>query len=618
VAGLSLILVPALVLTSLATPPAAPSVTLASLLCDTADLALLADLPAVPFTTHQISSHDRLSVTRDDAEGWFANHDRSHFLYDGVVEKETPFFRTLPRRGGRPDGQFPAGTKVGIARQRRAPPGLVWAYATDMDGKPSTPVLQGYIRQDAWTQNPGGPVLADILGPGCLTRIWSSNPGEAGIVRIFLDNAAKPALEGKLLDLISGRWEVKRGGTKTVPIPPPFAGERAGGYTLIFPVPFAKRCLVTVERPQLQYQIEYRRYPAGTAVESFQLDELLKRQPQVLALAHALTTLTPPEPVERSRSLGKLREDEEPDVRRDVLDRPLLEPGETRRLDLLQPPGLPSSRAIIQLRCQVQAEVLADALRTVVLTVTFDSADKPHIRVPLGDFFGTAPGANSITTLPTRATAGGQLTAHWVMPYSRNARIELSNLGTRPATVKTEVLHVPRPWTSQSLHLHAKWRCDLIPTRPFQDWSLVTINGAGHYVGTALSVFNPVRDWWGEGDSKVWVDGETYPSHWGTGTDDDFGCGWADRSLFSQAWHAQSRRDGKAHQGFCSLFRGRLLDRITFTKSLRYAIEVRHDQPGQRVQYAATAYWYARPGGTDDAPEITAEGLRGSLSGSQP
>jgi hypothetical protein len=133
-----------------------------------------------------------------------------------------------------------------------------------------------------------------------------------------------------------------------------------------------------------------------------------------------------------------------------------------------------------------------------------------------------------------------------------------------------------------------------------------------------LSVNNPAKGWWGEGDSKVWVDGEAFPSHWGTGTDDDFGCGWADRTLFSQPWHAQSRVDGNEHQGYTSLFRCHMLDRIPFNKSLHYALEVRHGQPGINVQYAATTYWYARPGAQDDAPPVTAELLQKSLAGASP
>jgi hypothetical protein len=310
--------------------------------------------------------------------------------------------------------------------------------------------------------------------------------------------------------------------------------------------------------------------------------------------------------------------DETPDIQRVSLAQPTLGPGEKRQIDLIEPPGTNSNRAIVQLRCQVQAERLTEALRATLLTITFDGTKAPQVQTPLGDFFGTAPGANAMTTLPLRATGAGEFTSHWIMPYASNARLELSNLGSQPVTVQTEVVHAPKAWTVRSLHFHASWRFSSLPTRPYQDWTVAEIKGEGHYVGTMLSVNNPVKGWWGEGDGKVWVDGEAFPSHWGTGTEDDFGCGWADRTLFSQPWHAQSRVDGHEHQGYTSLFRCQMLDRIPFRKSFHYALEVRHGQPGNNVQYAATAYWYARPGAVDQSPAITAELLQKSLGGTAP
>ena len=36
----------------------------------------------------------------------------------------------------------------------------------------------------AFTPDPQGHVLAEMDGPGCVMRIWSANPGDAGNVRI--------------------------------------------------------------------------------------------------------------------------------------------------------------------------------------------------------------------------------------------------------------------------------------------------------------------------------------------------------------------------------------------------------------------------------------------------
>ena len=38
-------------------------------------------------------------------------------------------------------------------------------------------------------------------------------------------------------------------------------------------------------------------------------------------------------------------------------------------------------------------------------------------------------------------------------------------------------------------------------------------------MGAMLNIMNPVIWWWGEGDEKVYIDGEEFPSIFGTGTE---------------------------------------------------------------------------------------------------
>ncbi|MFT3880828.1 MAG: DUF2961 domain-containing protein [Gemmatales bacterium] len=583
-----------------------------SLLRETYDLTTLTHLPDHPFSTGQFSSYDRASVTPQRPDDWFANHDRAQCYYEGTIDKETPFYEQS-QRGTKPSGTIPAGTKIGISRHKKNVPGMVWAYTAGIE-----PRLAGYIAVNAWTPFPLGPVLADINGPGCLTRIWSSNPGEAGLVRIYLDNQPKPVLEARLLDLLSGTWEVQQGDKRVRPIPSPWASERARGFELIFPIPFQQRCLVVVERPSLQYQINYRQYAAGTLINSFSMDDVLNEQKLLQVEAQRLNSQVAVSHEQLARELGGLKSDEKPDVQQVVFEPPQLPPGTSKETVLLEGPGANPNRAILQIDATISADRMIDALRKVVLNITFDNAVVPQVEVPLGDFFGTAPGANPLSTLPLWVTASGKLTSRWIMPYAKNARLVLKNLDAQPVTIQLNITHVPYRWTEKSLHFHSTWRTASLNTRPYQDWAVLQLKGQGQLVGTFLSVHNPVKEWWGEGDSKVWLEDETFPSYWGTGTDDDFGLGWADKSTFSHLWRAQPRHDGKGHEGFTSLFRARLLDRIVFNKSLKYELEVRHDLPNVHVQYAATSYWYARPGATIERSEITEKALQGSLPGGQP
>lgn len=591
------------------------SLTWVQLLHETHDLTALTQLSPYPFTTHQASSFDRLSVTPQRPDEWFANHDRGHCLYEGTVEAETPYFAQPPTRTSKPTATMPAGTHVGIARHKRNVPGYLFVYSYDGPDQPAQ--HQGYISTAAYTPHPLGSVLADIQGPGCVTRFWSSNPGEAGKVRIYLDNQLQQLLEAKLLDLLSGQWEVQAGDKKVKPIPSPWASEKARGYEMVFPIVFRQRCIIVADRPNVQYQVQWRNYAAEAPVASLTIQELMDQQPLITKLAEQITGLNTPSTAQLSQRFAP---SEKPDVQQVTLEQPLIGPGQSRQMDLLQGPGNNPSRAIVLMEASVQADRMVNALRNVVLSINFDSAKEPQIEVPLGDFFGTAPGANTLGLLPWRASPNGKLTSHWVMPYAKHARLSIKNLDEQPVTVQLSLTHVPYSWNDQSLYFHSSWRTASFTSRPFQDWAFLQVQGTGQLVGTHLAVYNPAKEWWGEGDSKIWIDGHTFPSLWGTGTDDDFGFGWSDKTLFSSPWRAQPRHDGQrtGHEGSTSLLRARLLDRISFARSLRYDLEVRHDQPNVNMQYAATSFWYALPGAKLERMNLTADVLRGSLPGGQP
>ena len=186
----------------------------------------------------------------------------------------------------------------------------------------------------------------------------------------------------------------------------------------------------------------------------------------------------------------------------------------------------------------------------------------------------------------------------WVMPFQKSGRLTLVNLGKQPVSANLDVSVSAWKWDERSLHFHANWRQqDPIHTRPFQDWNYLIATGQGRYVGDSLVVFNPVKAWWGEGDEKIYVDGETFPSHIGTGSEDYYNYSWGHTGLFQTPFANQPRCDGPGNQGYTVVNRTRSLDAIPFTKSLRFDIEIWH-WADCKVGYAATTYWYARPGAT--------------------
>ena len=104
-----------------------------------------------------------------------------------------------------------------------------------------------------------------------------------------------------------------------------------------------------------------------------------------------------------------------------------------------------------------------------------------------------------------------------------------------------------------------------------------------------LHVWNPRGGWWGEGDEKFFVDGEMFPSTFGTGSEDYFGYAWCDPTLFTNCYHNQTISMG--NRGHISVNRWHIGDNVPFQESFEAAIE-KYYPNSKPTLYAATAYWY--------------------------
>jgi hypothetical protein len=103
--------------------------------------------------------------------------------------------------------------------------------------------------------------------------------------------------------------------------------------------------------------------------------------------------------------------------------------------------------------------------------------------------------------------------------------------------------------------------------------------------------------WWGEGDERIWVDEEEFPSHFGTGTEDYFGYGWCSNEVFSTPFNGQTQASGKQNWGGSSLYRFHVFDAVAFRSGLRFDLEVRHwRKVPVPLVYGGVAFFYVRPG----------------------
>ncbi len=442
-----------------------------------------------------------------------------------------------------------------------------------------------YLRKDGDEH-----VMADAEGPGCLVRIWSANP--AGVLKIYIDGAAEPAVAAPVRPITVKSWQNADrtpvpGGTQdawvfpepigTAGVLSAFCGRRGSGWNLYFPIPFQKRLKVTVsgaEKPErLYYHVNIQSYPAGTKLPSWSLDVVKQNAPLVNEIFEALS-----KPAESVALAG----------------------GEAQSLTLLPQERfehtLYGPAAVTLATAKVTAPDLAKALRQIVLRVTFDGAAAPQVWTPLGDFFGSMPGCNLYRSLPLGITKDGMY-SRWYMPFKESARIELVNEGPQQVSILGSLRAEPIGWSDGLGHFHAKWR-RTAKTEEF-DWPFIEAKGRGRVVGVAMGIFNPQRGWWGEGDEKVWIDGESFPSTFGTGSEDYFGYAWGSTALFQHAYHNQTLCEGPENANNTALNRWHILDNLPFLRSIRFTIE---NWPlGNRIgrDFCAVTYWYAAPGGED-------------------
>lgn len=431
-------------------------------------------------------------------------------------------------------------------------------------------------------------VLAEMTGPGAIVRIWSANPGK-GNVKVYIDGNEDPVISESFRDYFSDKLDA-------FDFPSLVYETNARGFNNYIPIPYAKSCKIVAEPDWGQYfHFNYITFPEGTEVESF-TGKLSQESLDALAGVEKFL----------SQNVGSAPY-ETSDAKTDSVTATL---APNQRSAVIE---LNGSRAITALHVTLHTPSsikVAEILRKVTLQMYWDENNDPAVWAPLGDFFGSAPGLNSYKTL-TMAVDGNRMSSYWYMPFERGAEIVLQNDFDEPVQLTVEVSHEPIENDVKEMgRFHAKWHRDLpmeADSSRWPDWTVLEVDGRGRFVGMALSVWNPKGGsckvyggeghyWWGEGDEKFFVDGETFPSTFGTGTEDYFGYAWCVPNRFEHAFHSQTIDSD--NMGYQAMNRWQIIDNVPFQKSFDAYLE-KYFPNEWPTQYALMAYWYMAPGGTD-------------------
>ena len=171
-------------------------------------------------------------------------------------------------------------------------------------------------------------------------------------------------------------------------------------------------------------------------------------------------------------------------------------------------------------------------LRDLVLRMYWDDEEQPAVEAPLGDFFCNGFAARAlVTSEPIVVAPTGGMNSYIPMPFRRRARIVLdSDHAASVDHVFFQVDYTVGDDIPEGTPLfHAQWRRSNATTALGEDHVILDgISGRGRYLGTYIGIASLSRYWWGEGEVKFFVDGDTdLPTLCSTGLEDYAGGAWA-------------------------------------------------------------------------------------------
>ena len=250
--------------------------------------------------------------------------------------------------------------------------------------------------------------------------------------------------------------------------------------------------------------------------------------------------------------------------------------------------------------------------RNIILRIYWDGEEAPSVESPIGDFMCCSWNLRQkINALPINVNPSGGMNCFFAMPFRKHARITVENQGAADLehffyTINYTLEAVPE----DCLYFHAQFRrANPVPYKEVYT-ILDGVRGHGHFVGTFMSWQQNCSGWWGEGEIKMYLDGDKeWPTICGTGTEDYFGGAWCyDETNFSSPYFGFQHVVGKSGQAGArmTLYRFHTQDPVFFKQDLRITIQAlgwrdlgwkELGLPNPRYHalqddLASVAYWY--------------------------
>lgn len=250
-----------------------------------------------------------------------------------------------------------------------------------------------------------------------------------------------------------------------------------------------------------------------------------------------------------------------------------------------------------------------------ILRIYWDNQEHPSVEAPISAFFGSAydenfadrDGRYSVLNSAMILVAPGRgLNCYWKMPFRTHCRITMENRGKENHELFYIITGSTGPQSEDIAYFHATYRQEH-PVQKGRSYTILDgVEGRGQFVGVTLATgMNGNNTCWVEGEARMYLDDDPYPSIHYTGTEDYFGGSYGFGNdihlrqyqtysgLYSgmYAIYGDNREFYNGQQRFL-LYRFHIADPIRFEKNFRMTLDNLGWTGPRYDDYTSVAYWY--------------------------
>lgn len=233
---------------------------------------------------------------------------------------------------------------------------------------------------------------------------------------------------------------------------------------------------------------------------------------------------------------------------------------------------------------------------TAILRIYWDNNPEPSVEAPASAFFGNVYDDNIrdrnenliiLNSEKILMAPYASYNCYWEMPFFKHCRITLENRGKDGFWSFYTITGWHGELPENAGYFHAAYRQEKPITKGRAYTVLDNINGKGCFAGVLLAAGINGTSWiWVEGEVKMYIDGDTYPTINYTGTEDYFGGSYAfgndtphenyqtysGQYVGMYAVIGNSMKKYQSQQRFL-LYRWHVKDAIYFDKSFRMTMD---------------------------------------------